>query len=151
TALDSSLIRVTSGAENGFVAGIRGPIYRDLGIDISAVQWAAAGAYRPQREVQSRLIFDSSFPGKFPRSNFHLLAEAFHEHRTPLFFPDELGGVGKSTSPIDILSARLEIRISSGTVFWEGRNLFGKVYETAPGYVMPRAQQYYGLRWEFWN
>ncbi|MHB1312864.1 MAG: TonB-dependent receptor plug domain-containing protein, partial [Gemmatimonadaceae bacterium] len=51
TALDSSLIRVTSGAENGFVAGIRGPIYRDLGIDISAVQWAAAGAYRPQREV----------------------------------------------------------------------------------------------------
>ena len=151
TALDSALRQVTTPAVTGTLAGIRGPIYRDLGIDISAISWAAAGVYRPQMEVQSRLILDSSFPGKFPRNNFHLLAEAFHEHRTPIFFPTATGGVGKTSSPIDILSARLEIRIESGTVFWEGRNLFGKVYETAPGYVMPRAQQYYGLRWEFWN
>ena len=150
-ALDSALKRVTTGAENGVLSGIRGPIYRDLGLDVSAIRWTGSGAYRPQMEVQSRLILDSSFPGKFPRNNFHLLAEAFHEHRTPMFFPTATGGAGKSTSPIDILSARLEIRIESGTVFWEGRNLFGKVYETAPGYVMPRAQQYYGLRWEFWN
>lgn len=151
TPLDSALVRVITGAENGLIAGFRGPIYRDLGVDISAVNWSAAGVYRPQMEVQSRLILDSSFPGKFPRNNFHLLAEAFHEHRTPMIFPTATGGVGKTSSPIDILSARLEIRIESGTVFWEGRNLFGKVYETAPGYVMPRAQQYYGLRWWFWN
>ena len=151
TAMDTALARVFTGAVTGIVAGLSGPIYRDLGIDISAVSWTGSGAYRPQMEVQSRLIFESSFPGKFPRSNFHLLAEAFHEHRTPMFFPSATGGAGSSSSPIDILSARLEIRIESGTVFWQGRNLFGKIYETAPGYVMPRAQQYYGLRWEFWN
>ena len=149
--LDSSLRRVATGAASGIVAGVRGPIYRDLWLDVSAVSWDAAGAYRPQTEVQSRLVLDSSFPGRFPRANFHLLAELFHEHRTPVPFPAAGGGVGKTTSPVDILSARLEVRIQSGTVFWEGRNMFGRIYDTAPGYVMPRNQQYYGLRWEFWN
>ncbi len=150
-ALDSALVRVITGAEKGIVASLQGPVYRDLRLDVSAISWSGSGAYRPQTEVQSRLILDSGFPRRFPRGNFHLLAEAFHEHRSPLFFPNAAGGVGKSTAPTDILSARLEIRIESGTVFWEGRNLFGKIYDTAPGYVMPRNQQFYGLRWSFWN
>ena len=57
----------------------------------------------------------------------------------------------ETTGPIDVLSARLEFRIMSGTVFIQFSNLVGKVYYTAPGYMMPRMLQYYGLRWEFWN
>ena len=44
-----------------------------------------------------------------------------------------------------------EIRIESGTVFFQAENTVGKAYETAPGYMMPRRLQYYGLRWNFWN
>ncbi|MEK6612207.1 MAG: Plug domain-containing protein [Gemmatimonadota bacterium] len=149
--LDSSLVRVLSGETRGVVIGVRGPVYRDVSINVDAVRWDGSGAYRPQMEVHSSLTLDSSWPRKFPRGNFHVLAAAMYDHRTPMFFPDATGGVGQSTGPIDVLSARLEFRIMSGTVFIQFNNLVGKVYYTAPGYMMPRMLQYYGLRWEFWN
>jgi hypothetical protein len=80
-----------------------------------------------------------------------VLAAALYDHRTPMFFPTATGGVGATTVPLDVLSARLEIRIESGTAFIQFNNIVGKVYDTAPGYMMPRMLQYYGLRWEFWN
>jgi hypothetical protein len=68
-----------------------------------------------------------------------------------MFFPTADGQVGQTTGPIDVIGARLEIRIESGTVFFQAENTVGKAYETAPGYLMPRRLQYYGLRWDFWN
>jgi hypothetical protein len=150
-ALDSSLVRVATSAVKGIVGGIRGPIWRDVGLDVGVVRWEASGPYRPQMEVHSSIILDSSWPGKFPRNNFHVLASTTYDHRTPMFFPTATGNVGQTAGTNDVIGARLEIRIESGTVFYQTENMVGKIYETAPGYMMPRRLQYYGLRWSFWN
>jgi len=150
-ALDRSLVRVGATEVKGIVGGVRGPIWGDLGVDLSVVRWEAAGPYRPQMEVHGSVILNSSWLGKFPRDNFHVLASTTYDHRTPMFFPTTTGGVGQTAGTIDVVGARLEIRIESGTVFYQTENMVGKIYETAPGYMMPRRLQYYGLRWTFWN
>lgn len=151
-ALDSSLVRVLSGEARGVVLRVGGPVYRDVSLNVDAIRWDGSGAYRPQMEVHSNLTLDSGWPSRFPRGNFHVLAMAMYDHRTPMFFPTATGGLGEHlTAPLDVLSARVEFRIMSGTVFIQFSNLVGKVYDTAPGYMMPRMLQYYGLRWEFWN
>ena len=45
----------------------------------------------------------------------------------------------------------LDIRIGTANIFWYNRNYNGKVYETVPGFIMPRMVQLYGVRWTFWN
>jgi hypothetical protein len=151
TTLDSTLTRVGSPEAKGVLFGLRGPLYKDLGVDVSAVRWDGSGAYRPQMEVHSALVLSSAWLSRFPRNNFHVLAMGTYTHRTPMFFPTPGGQVGESAGTIDIIGARLEFRIESGTVFFHAENTVGKAYETAPGYLMPRRLQYYGLRWEFWN
>jgi hypothetical protein len=151
TVLDSTLSRVGTGEAKGVLVALRGPLYKDIGIDVSAVRWDGSGAYRPQMEVHSALILSSAWLSRFPRNNFHVLAMGTYTHRTPMFFPTPAGQVGETAGTIDIIGARLEFRIESGTVFFHAENTVGKAYETAPGYLMPRRLQYYGLRWEFWN
>ncbi len=150
-ALDSSLIRVGSGEVKGVVFEASGPVYKAIGFQVSGVRWEGSGAYRPQMEVHGRLGLSTSWLSRFPRDNFHVLAAGTYDHRTPMFFPTATGQVGQTTGPIDVIGARLEIRIESGTVFFQAENTVGKAYETAPGYLMPRRLQYYGLRWDFWN
>ena len=150
-ALDSSLVRVGTNAAKGVVFDVRGPVWGDIIFDVGGVGWDTRGAYRPQMDVHGTLLLDSSFPGRFPRNNFHLVASTTVDHRTPMFFPTSAGGEGATTGPIDVIGARLEIRIETGTVFFQSENIVGKLYETAPGYLMPRRLQYYGLRWNFWN
>jgi hypothetical protein len=150
-ALDSSLVRVGTGEAKGVIFGARGPLYKAINFDVSGVRWDGSGAYRPQMDVHGMLFVSTSWLSRFPRNNFHVFASGTYNHRTPMFFPTENGQVGSSTGPIDIIGARLEIRIESGTVFFQAENTVGKLYETAPGYLMPRRLQYYGLRWNFWN
>ncbi len=150
-ALDRGLARVGTGAVKGVAFSARGPVYRAIGFDVSGVRWESSGAYRPQMEVHGSLGISTSWLGRFPRDNFHILAAGTYDHRTPMFFPTAGGQIGQTTGPIDVIGARLEIRIESGTVFFQAENTVGKAYETAPGYLMPRRLQYYGLRWFFWN
>ncbi|MBI5600399.1 MAG: hypothetical protein HY944_02405 [Gemmatimonadetes bacterium] len=150
-ALDSNLIRVGSGEAKGVLFEAGGPVYKAIGFQVSGVWWEGSGAYRPQLEVHSRLGLSTSWLSRFPRNNFHILAAGTYDHRTPMFFPTANGQVGQTTGTIDVIGARLEIRIESGTVFFQAENTVGKAYETAPGYLMPRRLQYYGLRWDFWN
>ena len=42
-------------------------------------------------------------------------------------------------------------RLGAAHIFFHNRNFTGEVYETVPGYLMPRLIQQYGVRWEFWN
>lgn len=48
-------------------------------------------------------------------------------------------------------SLLVDIRLGAAHIFFHNRNFTGQVYETAPGYLMPRLIQQYGVRWEFWN
>lgn len=150
-ALDSNLIRVGSGEVKGVIFEASGPVYKAIGFQVSGVRWEGSGAYRPQMEVHGRLGLSTAWLSRFPRNNFHVLAAGTYDHRTPMFFPTATGEVGQTTGPIDVIGARLEIRIESGTVFFQAENTVGRAYETAPGYLMPRRLQYYGLRWDFWN
>jgi len=150
-ALDSSLVRVLTGEARGVLLGVRGRVYGDLSLDIGATWWDDSGAYRPRRDVHTGLTLDSGWPKRFPRGNFHVFAEARYDTRSPMFFPTAAGTAGATSSSTDVISARLEIRISSGTVFIQFINPNGRVYETTPGYLMPRNFTYYGLRWNFWN
>lgn len=150
-ALDSSLVRVGSGKAMGVTGRIRARIWRDLVADASVVRWDGSGAYRPQMEVHGALTLDSGFPTRFPRNNFHLLISTQYDHRTSMFFPTKKGLVGTTAGASDVAGLRLEVRIASGTVFYQTENMVGKTYETAPGYMMPKRLQFYGLRWAFWN
>ena len=150
-ALDSTLVPVLTGQSRGVLFGMRGAIYKDLGVDIGGTWWDDSGAYRPRRDVHVSLKLDSSWPGKFRRGNFHVLAEARYDHRSPMFFPTAAGAAGAMSSPLDLISARVEFRISTGTAFIQFSNPVGKVIYLAPGYMLPRNLSYYGLRWNFWN
>ena len=76
-----------------------------------------------------------------------------HEYRSSTKFP-----VGDASSPSvasvpdsRVYNFHLEIRIVSAVLSYQFRNIRGDPYELVPGYLMPRLNQFYGVRWEFWN
>jgi hypothetical protein len=149
--LDSALGTVNAVAAKGVIAGVHGPIWRGLALDLDAIDWSNAGPYRPGKEVRTRIWFESSFLGRFPRGTFHLFASATHEYRTTTFVPLGTDPIGQSTPGYSSLGTLIEIRIGTAVISWETRNILAQIYETYPGYVMPRLINLYGVRWEFWN
>jgi hypothetical protein len=149
--LDSALGAVNAPAARGVIAGVHGPIWRGLALDLDAIKWSNAGPYRPQTEMRTRLWFQSSFLGRFPRGTFHLFVSATHEYRTTTFVPLGTDPTGQSTPGYSSLGTLLEIRIGTAVISWETRNILAQIYETYPGYVIPRLVNLYGVRWEFWN
>jgi hypothetical protein len=149
--IDTTLRAVSEPKATGIIASLHGPLLLGWTLDIDAIRWNAAGAYRPQTQALTRLGFESSFLGRFPRGNFHLAVSATNEFRTTTYVPLGSSGTGQQTPSFSIFSTLLEIRISSAVISWQYRNMAGKGYETYPGYLMPRLVNIYGVRWEFWN
>ena len=149
--LDSDLRSVRTPAATAITLSLRAPLFSGWSADVDAINWDAPAAYRPQTQTRSSLRFESSFLGSFPRGNFHLLVAGFHEYRSTTFVPKGADPTGQSTPAAGSFSSQLEIRIGTATISWQARNLFGTVFETYPGYVMPRITNIYGVRWEFWN
>lgn len=149
--LDTVLKAVATPAVAGTIFSLRGPIGRGWQLDMDLIRWNSAGPYRPQMQTRSRLFFESAFLGRFPQNNFHLLVSGTHEYRTTTYAPRGANPVGQTTPGASVLSTLLEIRIASAVISWQYRNAMGTIYETYPGYVMPRLTNIYGLRWEFWN
>jgi len=150
---DTSMRIVDVKAATGATLAIRGPVWRGWSIDIDGVSWNDAASYRPQRQLRSRLWFESSFLGRFPRGNFHLQAAVQHEYETVNYIPKGTDPFGQFSvkGGYSIYSSLLEIRISSAVITWQYRNMAGTPYEKVPGYLMPRLVNIYGVRWEFWN
>ena len=149
--LDTALRAVLDAKVTGITVGFRGPLWFGWGLDMQAVRWNTASAYRPQSELRTTLKFSSAFLNKFPRNNFHLLVSGTHEYRGTYFIPS---GPDYLTSPqpgYSVLSGLLEVRIGDATVTYQVRNAIGVVYAAYPGYVMPRIVNLYGVRWSFWN
>jgi hypothetical protein len=149
--IDTTLRAVSEPQATGVLVSLHGPLLLGWTLDVDAIEWNAAGAYRPQTQARTRLAFESSFLGRFPRGNFHLAVSATNEFRTTTYVPLGVSGTGQKTPGYSVFSTLLEIRIASAVVSWQYRNLNGKPYETYPGYVMPRLVNVYGVRWEFWN
>jgi len=149
--LDSAIGTVNVPATRGVTVGVHGPLFWGVGLDVDAINWSTAGPYRPQTQARTRLWFESSFLQRFPRGTFHVFASATQEYRTTTFVPLGTDPMGQSTPGYSSFGTLLEIRIGTAILTWETRNMAGQIYETYPGYVMPRIVNLYGMRWEFWN
>jgi len=149
--IDTALRTIVSPAANGVIVSFRGPLVLGVNLDIDAIKWSVADAYRPQTQARARVWFESSFLRRFPRNNFHLFASGTFDYFSTLYVPLGANPVGLSTPGAGIFSTLLEIRISTAVIFWQYRNPVGAIYSTYPGYVMPRLVNMYGMRWQFWN
>lgn len=137
-------------AATGLELGIRAPIAGPLVFEVRGIDWGGEALYRSSLESHAELRVASGFKKKLPRADFMLTAAVTHDYRNDFLAPDGAGGVVRAKGA-SVLGTQLDLRIGAAHVFWYNRNLAGKVYETIPGYLMPRLVQLYGIRWEFWN
>ena len=148
-AFDTTFGSGVQGASNGLFATMRGKFYRDIGLDVSATRYEAAGIYRPQYETRSRLFLDSDMRAKFPSGNLNILLAVTHDYRTQALFPTADGFV--ESSQYRTWSAELEIRLLTATISFQYRNFLGAEYQQVPGFTMPSITSVYGIRWSFIN
>lgn len=151
----NSLVPVVDPAATGFTARIDGAIYKALKANIIGIRWNdSTGVYRPQYQTRSEIYLQTNWLTRFPSGNFGVLVSLSHEYRSKTFFPvspTDGDTVLVSVPDSRTLNFHLEIRIVSATLFYQFRNMSGQPYELVPGYVMPRLNQFYGVRWDFWN
>lgn len=134
----------------GAYGGVRGRLYKDVGIDATAIRWRSADLYRPLAEARTEVYLKTRWLSRFPRGQFGLNAAAIHDYRSPARF---LTSQGTTTEPrgSNILSTLLEIRIRNAAVTWQYRNITGSTSAQVPGYLVPRLTNLYGVRWDFFN
>lgn len=147
---DSAYVSALIPESQGLFATLGGQIWGPFALDWYGVTWGDERLYRPKVESRTALRVATGFRRYIPRNTFHLQASLLHDYRSDLLAPDALGAITKAKGN-SALSLLLDIRLGSAHIFFHNRNLTGEVYETVPGYIMPRLVQQYGLRWEFWN
>lgn len=150
-AFDSAYGPATLPAASGIEVGLRGTIIGPLSLAWSGISWGAEEAiYRSSLESHTELRVETALRKSLPRADFRLIVAVTHDYQNDYLAPDGVGGVMRAKGA-SALGTLLDIRIKDAHVFWYNRNLTGKVYETVPGYLMPRLMQLYGIRWRFWN
>lgn len=149
-AYDTLYQAAAVGSRRGTFLAVRGPIWKAVGINLSATKWPAGQPYLPEYQVRTELYASTSWLSRFPRGNFHILASATHEYRTQVRFP-VLEGPDQESSQYRVISTLLELRLYDAVISWQYRNILGEIYSVVPGFTMPRAINYYGVRWEFFN
>jgi hypothetical protein len=147
---DAAYVPTLLPASQGLFASLGGQIWGPMWLDFHGVTWADEQFYRPKVESRTALRVSTGFRKYIPRNTFHLQASFIHDYRSDLLAPDPLGAITKAKGN-SALSLLVDIRLGSAHLFFHNRNFTGEVYETVPGYLMPRLVQQYGLRWEFWN
>lgn len=149
--LDTALRAVSADAATGVLVSLRTPLLLGWAFDADAVNWDAVSAYRPQTQARARLWFSSSFLNTFPRGTFHVLASGTVDYRDATFTPLGTDPLRQASAASTVFSTLLEIRIGTAVISWQNRNFLNTIYESYPGYVMPRLTNLYGIRWQFWN
>ncbi|HKN68453.1 MAG TPA: hypothetical protein VJW73_19345 [Gemmatimonadaceae bacterium] len=148
-------VTVEEAAATGVTARIEGRLYKALRLNMTGIRWNdSSGLYRPQYQSRSEIYVATNWLSRFPSGNFGILASLSHEYRSKTLFPrSESAGTFTVTSVPDsrIYNFHLEIRIVSAVLSYQFRNIEGTPYQLVPGYLMPRLNQFYGVRWEFWN
>jgi hypothetical protein len=138
---------------NGFVVTGRGPLYKDVSIDVQAIRWDVAQYSRPRMSVRTEIALTSNWLRRFPKGEFTINARVTHEQRDPVpfFWTSSTGPTQRVALQSQVVTGLLEIRIQSATIFYQYRNMSGVAYEQIPGLTLPPQIQMYGVRWEFWN
>ena len=131
-------------------ATLRGKLWKGFGLDVVAQKWPAGEPYVPEYQVRSQLYASTSWLSRFPTGNFHVLAAVTHDYRTEVTFPASDGLPQRSTQYRSI-STLFELRLYDAVISWQYRNILGEIYSVVPYYTAPRAINYYGVRWDFFN
>jgi hypothetical protein len=147
---DTTYVPAALGRMTGYYGTIRGTLLNLITADVEGIDWGSEASYRPHYQARGELSLETSLLKKFPRHDFHIKASGVMEYSTAVPFPTTSGTPQLSTGAV-VLSSLLEIRILQGTITWQLRNLLGYPYNLVPGYIMPRAVNIYGIRWDFWN
>lgn len=134
----------------GLTVHAGGPIWGPFAFDVFGVDWGDEQPYRPQHRVRSVLSVQSALRRWLKRDTFLLTASFIHDYRSDLLAPDGAGGMARAKGT-GVLSTLVDIRLGTAHIYFHNRNFTGEIYETVPGYLMPRMIQQYGVRWEFWN
>jgi hypothetical protein len=137
-------------AATGIEVGLRSPLIGPLTLEFRGIDWGEEALYRSSVESHAEIRVATAFKKKLPKADFFLTAAVTHDYRNDFLAPDGAGGVQRAKGAA-VIGTYLDLRIGAAHIFWYNRNLAGKVYETIPGYLMPRLIQLYGIRWEFWN
>ena len=149
-AFDPLLGPVDLAAAQGVEVAVSGPLFGPLSFSFRGVEWDGSAFYRPHVESRAELRVSTALERYLKRGNFRLTASLIHEYRGALEGPGT-GTTIQRAEGAGVVSSMLDIRIGTAHVFWYNRNFNGKLYETVPGFLMPRMVQLYGVRWEFWN
>jgi hypothetical protein len=149
-AYDTLYQAAALGARRATFATLRGPIWKAIGMDVVAQKWPAGESYTPEYQVRSQLYASTSWLSRFPKGNFHVLASVAHEYRTEVLFP-VAGGGAQTTPQYRVISTLFELRLYDAVISWQYRNVLGAIYSVVPYYTAPRAINYYGVRWDFFN
>jgi hypothetical protein len=146
------------GSALGTFAGLRGKIYKDVGIDAMATRWTTSAVMRPMAEARGEVYVRTKWLSKFPRGQFDLNATAIYEYRSATPFRTDATISGPTGASVltqaagwTIASTLIEVRIKSAAVTWQYRNIVGTNRALVPGYLMPRQTNLYGARWDFFN
>lgn len=147
---DTLFVPVDVAASSGLEGSVGGPIWGPFSFEWRGLRWAEEAAYRPLVESHAEVRVASSFARQIKRGTFHLTAGLTHDYRGAVTMPGAAGAVQRAEGA-SYMGGYVEMRIGSAHIFWYNRNAAGKIYETVPGYLMPRLVQLYGVRWEFWD
>lgn len=150
TRYDTLLVPSLVGPAQASYVGLRGRLYDELFADMVALQWDQAGAYRPRYQTRAELYVKTRWLHRFPSGAFGLLFSLAHEYKEPALFPS-LGATPVATGYSRNIITKLEIRILTGVISWQWRNVAGEFMDQVPGALLPRANSVYGIRWEFTN
>lgn len=147
---DAAFVGVDTSSATGLEASLSGKVWRSFSLEWRGVRWAEPGPFAPQVESRTELRFAPDLRRRFPRGTFDFVAGLTHDYRGTMFAP-AAGGAPQRVQGAGWVSGYMEMRLGSARIFWYNRNAGGKIFETVPGYLMPRLVQLYGVRWEFWN
>ncbi len=140
---------------SGVLANVRGPLYKDLHLDVQSIRWNSSQYGRPPAQLRGELALVSEWRSKFPKGQFGFNARVIYDRRnsTPFYFGAGTDRVVDSrfSERAEVVTAVLQIRIQRASIFYQYRNLTGGDYEQIPGLTMPPQVQLYGVRWEFAN
>lgn len=128
---------------------LSGLLWKSVGLNVVANKAAAGELYVPEYQIRSELYFATSWLDKFPQGNFHILASVRHDYRTQVAFPTADGV--RQSDQYRVISTLFELRLYDAVISWQYRNVLGAIYRVVPGFTAPRAINYYGVRWDFFN
>ncbi|HET7565236.1 MAG TPA: TonB-dependent receptor [Gemmatimonadaceae bacterium] len=154
---DPSYVAMLAQPATGIFGTIRGPIYKDLGVDITGIRWSAPGYYRPQYQSRVELYLRTNWLSRVPRNNFGFMGSVAYEYRSSTLFPTAGGTevVGPASAVAlysHTITPRIEVRIIDATLFIQQFfTIFPPRMAYVPGFILPRQQVMYGVRWHFWN